>query len=173
VRCILTWPSQVRIRCADNDCSNYDLCVPCFGEGKSSGKHDPATHSFQVIEQHSIPIYVDDWGADEELLLLEGAETYGLGSWADIADHIGGYRTKDEVREHYIETYINSSKFPLPERASPKDTTLSDSIPRDEFQARRRPKRGRQEPSHHRFQAEAYIQCTLVSRSPRIHAWPS
>ncbi|KAG9541715.1 hypothetical protein KCU60_g22907, partial [Aureobasidium melanogenum] len=109
--------ATVRIRCADDDCSNYDLCVPCFGEGKSSGKHDPATHSFQVIEQHSIPIYVEDWGADEELLLLEGAETYGLGSWADIADHIGGYRTKDEVRDHYIETYINSSKFPLPERA--------------------------------------------------------
>jgi transcriptional adapter 2-alpha len=110
VRCILTWLPQVRIRCADNDCSNYDLCVPCFGEGKSSGKHDPATHSFQVIEQHSIPIYVEEWGADEELLLLEGAETYGLGSWADIADHIGGYRTKDEVREHYIETYINSTR---------------------------------------------------------------
>ncbi|KAG9874105.1 putative SAGA complex subunit, partial [Aureobasidium melanogenum] len=53
-------------------------------------------------------------------------------------DHIGGYRTKDEVRDHYIETYINSSKFPLPERASPKDTTLSDSIPRDEFQARKK-----------------------------------
>ncbi|KAH0173806.1 putative SAGA complex subunit, partial [Aureobasidium melanogenum] len=130
--------ATVRIRCADDDCSNYDLCVPCFGEGKSSGKHDPATHPFQVIEQHSIPIYVEDWGADEELLLLEGAETYGLGSWADIADHIGGYRTKDEVRDHYIETYINSSKFPLPERASPKDTTLSDSIPRDEFQARKK-----------------------------------
>lgn len=129
---------QVRIRCADDACGDYDLCVPCFSEGKHSGKHDPATHAYQVIEQHSIPIFTEDWGADEELLLLEGAETYGLGSWADIADHIGGYRFKDEVRDHYINTYLNSSKFPLPERASPHDTELFDSIPRDEFQARKK-----------------------------------
>lgn len=119
-------------------CDDYDLCVPCFSEGKSSGKHNPATHAYQVIEQHSIAIFTEDWGADEELLLLEGAETYGLGSWADIADHIGGYRHKDEVREHYIETYVNSSRFPLPERASPEDTELSRTIGRDEFQARKK-----------------------------------
>lgn len=129
---------QVRIRCAEDICGEYDLCVPCFSEGKHSSKHDPATHSYQVIEQHSIPIFTEDWGADEELLLLEGAETYGLGSWADIADHIGGYRSKDEVRDHYINTYINSSLFPLPEKASPEDTSLSDEIPRDEFQARKK-----------------------------------
>lgn len=69
---------------------------------------------------------------------MEGAETYGLGSWADIADHIGGYRTKDEVRDHYTDTYLNSSKFPLPERASPQDRSLFDTIPRDEFQARKK-----------------------------------
>lgn len=130
--------SQVRIRCADDACADYDLCVTCFSEGKYSGKHEPATHAFQVIEQHSIPIFTEDWGADEELLLLEGAETYGLGSWADIADHIGGYRTKDEVRDHYINTYLNSDKFPLPERASPQDRTLFDTIPRDEFQSRKK-----------------------------------
>ncbi|KAF2221879.1 hypothetical protein BDZ85DRAFT_320180 [Elsinoe ampelina] len=130
--------ATVRIRCADDACNDYDLCVPCFSEGKTSGKHDPATHAYQVIEQHSIPIFVEDWGADEELLLLEGAETYGLGSWADIADHIGGYRYKDEVRDHYISTFVNSSKFPLPERASPHDTELSERVPRDEFQARKK-----------------------------------
>jgi transcriptional adapter 2-alpha len=91
-----------------------------------------------VIEQHSIPIFTEDWGADEELALLEGAETYGLGSWADIADHIGGYRTKDEVRDHYIDTYINSSRFPLPEHCSPDDRELCDRVPREVFQARKK-----------------------------------
>jgi len=95
-------------------------------------------HSYQVIEQHSIPIFTDDWGADEELALLEGAETYGLGSWADIADHIGGFRSKDEVRDHYVNTYINSSRFPLPERCSPENTELSDRVPRDVFQANKK-----------------------------------
>ena len=129
---------QVRIRCADPTCNDYDLCVPCFAAGSSSRDHNPCTHSYSVIEQHSIPIYHKDWGADEELLLLEGAEVYGLGSWVDIADHIGGFRTKDEVRDHYIETYINSSLFPLPERADPKDVSLLEENPREVFQARKK-----------------------------------
>jgi transcriptional adapter 2-alpha len=85
-----------------------------------------------------VPIYADDWGADEELLLLEGAEIYGLGSWADIADHVGGYRTKEEVRDHYIDTYINSPNFPLPDRADPNDKTLQERISKEEFQARKK-----------------------------------
>ncbi|KAK5111288.1 hypothetical protein LTR85_012183 [Meristemomyces frigidus] len=130
--------STVRIRCASKQCVEYDLCVPCFAQAKHNLHHDPRTHPYQVIEPHSIPIYDEGWGADEELLLLEGAEQYGLGSWADVADHIGGYREKDEVRDHYIHTYVNSPKFPLPERASPSDTRLSDQIPREEFQTRKR-----------------------------------
>ncbi|KAF2662649.1 transcriptional adaptor 2 [Lophiostoma macrostomum CBS 122681] len=129
---------DVRIRCASPACHEYDLCVTCFSEAKHSRDHDPKTHPYQVIEQHSIPIFTEDWGADEELALLEGAETYGLGSWADIADHIGGYRSKDEVRDHYIETYINSSRFPLPEHCSPDDKELSEHVPREVFQARKK-----------------------------------
>ena len=91
-----------------------------------------------MIEQNSVPIFTEDWGADEEMLLLEGAELYGLGSWADIADHIGGYRTKDEVRDHYIDTYVNSSRFPLPELASPDEPPLLRNTTREEFQARKK-----------------------------------
>ena len=130
--------STVRIRCASKSCPDYDLCVGCFSSGKANLHHDPRTHPYQVIEPHSIPIFDAGWGADEELLLLEGAEQYGLGSWADVADHIGGYREKDEVRDHYIGTYIDSDMFPLPERASPGDKRLSESIPREEFQARKK-----------------------------------
>lgn len=119
-------------------CTDYDLCVPCFCNGAQSSSHNCATHPYHVIEQHSVPIFHEDWGADEELLLLEGAETYGLGSWADIADHIGGGRDKDEVKQHYIDTYINSSKFPLPELSDPKDSGGLDKIPREEFQARKK-----------------------------------
>lgn len=136
--CSVDVTSTVRISCAHPACPEYDLCVPCFSAGESSKAHDPATHPYQVIEQNSVPIYDEDWGADEELLLLEGAEIYGLGSWADIADHIGGYRTKDEVRDHYIRTYIDSPNFPLPARADPHDTSLQDSISKEEFQARKK-----------------------------------
>lgn len=90
-----------------------------------------------MIEQHSYPIFADGWGADEELLLLEGAETYGLGSWADVADHIGGGRDKDEVKQHYLDTYISSSRFPLPETSDPGDRTFA-TISREDFQARKK-----------------------------------
>ncbi|KAF2164509.1 hypothetical protein M409DRAFT_67990 [Zasmidium cellare ATCC 36951] len=126
--------STVRIRCASKQCPDYDLCVPCFARGESNLHHNPREHPYQVIEPHSIPIFDGGWGADEELLLLEGAEQYGLGSFQDIADHIGGFREKDEVRDHYVQTYIDSSNFPLPERADPGDKRLSEQIPRDEFQ---------------------------------------
>ncbi|KAL1976825.1 hypothetical protein VTN31DRAFT_3107 [Thermomyces dupontii] len=136
--CSVDITSTVRISCAHPSCHEYDLCVPCFAAGESSKNHDPRTHPYHVIEQNSVPIFTEDWGADEELLLLEGAEIYGLGSWADIANHIGGYRTKEEVRDHYIETYLNSPNFPLPARADPEDTTLQDSISKEEFQARKK-----------------------------------
>ncbi|KAI1076830.1 transcriptional adaptor-like protein [Whalleya microplaca] len=130
--------STVRIRCAHPACNEYDLCVQCFSAGAASGSHQPATHSFKVIEQNSVPIFDPDWGADEELLLLEGCETYGLGSWADIADHIGGYRHKDEVRDHYLKTYVDSPCFPLPKRCRPTDMELAQEISREEFQARKK-----------------------------------
>ncbi|KAL9107988.1 MAG: hypothetical protein Q9227_007203 [Pyrenula ochraceoflavens] len=105
---------------------------------ETSRNHDPRTHAYRVVEQNSIPIYDKDWGADEELLLIEGLEMYGLGSWADVADHVGGFRTKDECRDHYIQTYINSSQFPLPELADPSDKRLLESVPKEEFQARKK-----------------------------------
>lgn len=69
---------------------------------------------------------------------MEGCEIYGLGSWADIADHIGGYRHKDEVRDHYIKTYVESPCFPLPKRCRPSDMELAQEISREEFQARKK-----------------------------------
>ncbi len=131
-------PSQVRIRCAHSACNDYDMCVQCFAKGEAQGTHLPAAHPYRVIEQNSFPIFDREWGADEELLLLEGAEIYGLGSWADIADHIGGYRDKDEVRNHYLDIYVESPKFPLPKRCSPHDMELANEISREEFQARKK-----------------------------------
>lgn len=130
--------STVRIRCADPACTDFDLCVSCFSKGEKRNAHDPAEHAYRVIEQNSFPIFDREWGADEELLLIEGAEIYGLGSWADIADHIGGFREKDEVRDHYLSTFVDSPAFPLPKRCSPHDIELAEEIPREEFQSRKK-----------------------------------
>lgn len=102
--------STVRIRCAV--CEDLDLCVSCFCSGFENSSHKPY-HSYRVIERNVFPIFDDDWGADEELLLIEGCEIYGLGNWADIAEHIGS-KTKEECENHYMTVYINSPTFPLP-----------------------------------------------------------
>jgi len=161
--------ATVRIRCASKTCPDYDLCVPCFSQGSHNLHHDPRTHPYQVIEPHSIPIFDEGWGADEELLLLEGAEQYGLGSWADVADHIGGYREKDEVRDHYIDTYLNSAKFPLPERANPGDKRFSDSIPREEFQTRKKRRIDKRKEEIQESAASAPVPTKPTSSVPSCH----
>mgnify|MGYP001762330625 CR=1 FL=1 len=93
----------VRIRCAGG-CNDFDVCGTCFCAGAEVGQHK-AWHDYRVIEQHAYPIVCADWGADEELLLIDGCQIYGLGNWADIADHIGN-RTKEEVEEHFIAVYV-------------------------------------------------------------------
>ncbi|QPG75730.1 hypothetical protein FOA43_003090 [Brettanomyces nanus] len=102
---------RIRIKCAE--CTDYDLCVPCFAKGRATGKHKP-WHAYRVIEQHQYPIFDKDWGADEELLLVDGCQTLGLGNWHDIADYIGG-RSKEEVGEHYEKVYLNSEYYPIPD----------------------------------------------------------
>lgn len=137
---VLTIYVQVRIHCCHADCTDFDLCVPCFGSGSkgTKGHHDPRTHPYSVVEQHSIPIYDPSWGADEEIRLLEGQEMYGLGAWPEVTNHVGGYWTREEIRDHYINTYVNTPNFPLPTRAALDDRELADQTPREEFQAKRK-----------------------------------
>ncbi|KAK9471707.1 uncharacterized protein V1510DRAFT_419396 [Dipodascopsis tothii] len=108
--CSCDCTNLVRIHCAV--CPDYDLCVKCFASGASSSTHKPY-HDYFVVEQHAYPIFVEDWGADEELLMIEGSQTCGLGNWQDVADHIGG-RSKEEVDKHYLEVYLKSDSYPLP-----------------------------------------------------------
>ena len=48
-----------------------------------------------------------------ELLLITGIQTYGVGNWKKIAEHIGT-RTKEEVAEHYDSVYVQSPNWPMP-----------------------------------------------------------
>ncbi|WVQ94642.1 hypothetical protein IAU59_001722 [Kwoniella sp. CBS 9459] len=98
----------VRIKCAMKECEEVDLCPSCFCEGKEGLRHK-AWHDYKVVEQHSQPIFTEDWGADEELLLVSGLITFGLGNWLEVAQHIGT-RTKEDCEKHYFETYLGIKK---------------------------------------------------------------
>lgn len=137
--CSCDLSNLVQVRCAV--CPEYDLCVPCFAKGAASGNHKP-WHDYLIIDQNSYPIFDEKWGADEELLLIEGCEQFGLGSWQDIAEHIGG-RTCEEVGEHYSKIYLESPTYPVP------DLTKSFTVDPTEFieERRQRLERFRQEQS--------------------------
>jgi len=101
----------VRIRCAV--CTDFDLCIECFSVGVELGDHKN-DHDYRVMENMHFPFLSKDWGADEEQLLLEGLEIYGMGNWEDIAEHVST-KTKEQCKEHYEKFYMQSSKFPLPD----------------------------------------------------------
>ncbi|KAJ9052435.1 Transcriptional adapter ada2, variant 3 [Entomophthora muscae] len=101
----------IRIRCAE--CEEFDLCVYCFQHGEEIGEHKNS-HAYRIIRKHTFPIFDPEWGADEELLLLEALEINGMGNWAAASAHIGS-KTDKECESHYIKTYLQSETRPLPD----------------------------------------------------------
>lgn len=104
--------NTVRIRCADDDCPDFDLCVTCFSSGAEPMKHK-TWHDYRIVKPHTFPIFTEDWDADEELLLIEAAEKNGLGNWQAIADYVGT-KDKHECEQHYLDVYVSSPNWPLP-----------------------------------------------------------
>ncbi|KIK63202.1 hypothetical protein GYMLUDRAFT_41530 [Collybiopsis luxurians FD-317 M1] len=114
--CTCDLTHTIRIKCADPVCETgdgVDLCPNCFCAGKEFANHKRG-HPYRVIEISSHPIFSEDWGADEELLLVKGIATHGFGNWKKIAETVRTH-TKEECAAHYNEVYINSKNWPLPE----------------------------------------------------------
>ncbi|KAF9482230.1 SWIRM-domain-containing protein [Pholiota conissans] len=131
--CACDLTHTIRIKCADQVCipgEGVDICPACFCAGKEFGNHLRG-HAYRVIEMNSYPIFTEDWGADEELLLLTGISTHGIGNWKKIAEHIGT-RSKEEVEKHYRGVYIESKDWPMPRM------DLEFDIPPEEFHERKR-----------------------------------
>ena len=73
----------------------------------------------------SVPLFTPDWTAEEELLLLEGVEMFGLGNWTDIADHVCT-KNKEECEAHYFVVYIEHDQKPLPVSSQKKGMRKGD-----------------------------------------------
>ncbi len=77
-------PSFVVYRCADCPAC---ICCDCFCSGVSLGEHE-AGHRYRVADCLLLPLFCKEWTAQEELMLLEGIEKYGLGNWKIITEYI-------------------------------------------------------------------------------------
>ncbi|XP_059440348.1 transcriptional adapter ADA2b-like [Corylus avellana] len=102
---------KIRIKCVV--CPDFDLCIECFSVGAEVTPHKN-NHPYRVMDSLSFPLFCPDWNADDEILLLEGTEMYGLGNWAEVAEHVGT-KSKEQCIEHYTNVYKNSPYFPLPD----------------------------------------------------------
>ncbi|EGR34073.1 transcriptional adapter 2, putative [Ichthyophthirius multifiliis] len=83
-----------------------DICVNCFSDGVQSGEHK-ITDDYNIINKLNYPLITEDWSCEEELLLFEGLERFGFGNWADLSDHIGSDKTKDEIEKHYEQYHLD------------------------------------------------------------------
>lgn len=93
-----------------------DLCLECFQSGHHIAPHEP-DHAYRVVHNVKAPLWSEDWGADEELLLLEALEMFGMGNWSDVADHVGS-KTKSQCETHYDEVYTSTPQLlPDPNKA--------------------------------------------------------
>ena len=105
----------------DADGLDTDMCVNCFIAGEENHKHSK-DNPYHVINRLTFPLYEENWTAEEELLILEGLEKYGLGNWSDIADHIGTDKTGEDAHNHYEKIYMsNRDKMPPSEILSKRD----------------------------------------------------
>ncbi|KAK7303400.1 hypothetical protein RJT34_14306 [Clitoria ternatea] len=102
---------KIRIKCAM--CPDFDLCIECFSVGAEVTPHK-SNHPYRVMDNLSFPLFCLDWNTDDEILLLEGIEMYGLGNWTEVAEHVGT-KNKESCIEHYRNVYLNSPFFPLPD----------------------------------------------------------
>ncbi|XP_022720722.1 transcriptional adapter ADA2b-like isoform X2 [Durio zibethinus] len=102
---------KIRIKCAI--CPDFDLCIECFSVGAEVTPHK-SNHSYRVMDNLCYPLICPDWNADDEMLLLEGIEMYGLGNWAEVAEHVGT-KSKEKCIDHYSNVYMKSPFFPLPD----------------------------------------------------------
>eukprot|EP01127_Copromyxa_protea_P017274 TRINITY_DN523_c2_g1_i1.p1 TRINITY_DN523_c2_g1~~TRINITY_DN523_c2_g1_i1.p1 ORF type:complete len:479 (+),score=82.59 TRINITY_DN523_c2_g1_i1:153-1589(+) len=99
---------SARILCAV--CVEFDLCVECFSAGVELRGHK-YWHNYRVVEDLRFSFLTPEWSAQEEQLLLEALEMYGISNWAYVADYVS---TKDEkqCRLHFEECYLDSPGWP-------------------------------------------------------------
>ena len=103
--------NETRIKC--DECPDFDLCLECFSKGLEIAPHKN-NHRYQIIRNMHFPLLSEDWGADEEFLLLESIEICGLDNWFEISDYMVT-RSAKECKEHYEKWYLNSKTHPLPD----------------------------------------------------------
>jgi transcriptional adapter 2-alpha len=65
------------------------------------------------MEMLNFPLFDENWTAEDELLLIDGLEMFGMGNWEQVADHVGT-KTREECYDHYLAVFVQSEAWPAP-----------------------------------------------------------
>eukprot|EP00041_Stephanoeca_diplocostata_P013597 m.238796 g.238796 ORF g.238796 m.238796 type:complete len:531 (+) comp19399_c0_seq3:197-1789(+) len=101
----------IHIACAT--CENFEMCLHCFSVGHEQDDH-LNNHPYRVIDNMKFSLYDEQWGADEELRLLQVIQSVGLGNWQEISSRMGT-KSAEECEQHYLDCYLSSKTAPLPD----------------------------------------------------------
>lgn len=89
-----------------HECNGMPICVHCFCQGKEKASHS-REHRYRVMDSLKFPLFVDEWTAKEEKLLLEGVLKFGFGNWVSIGDFLGKTKTARECELHFRQIYLS------------------------------------------------------------------
>lgn len=113
-------------RVCDN--TRYPM-FPNSGKVKVEDRKDE--NAMDVDEEECLSLTPDDqkavWTVEEDLRLLDGIETHGLGNWVDIAEAVSGHgstgKTPKRCMERYFDDYLGRYGHILPPYSLIEDTT--------------------------------------------------
>ena len=120
--CHVDISDKLRILCAE--CvTPFELCGDCFSSGVELYPHTN-NHAYHVIDCLHKPVFTKDWTAHEDLKLLNGIDTFGLGNWKLISDSIGT-KSARACDEHYWDNYMGRFGRCLPVSCLLRDQDVS------------------------------------------------
>lgn len=96
------------------DQTNLGVCLDCLKNGRMSSQHQHKEAKYYVYDKLSFPLFMEDWTAREEILLIQGIMKCGLGNWNEISiQHVKSKQPK-ECEDHYYAFYNKSKEDYLP-----------------------------------------------------------
>lgn len=85
------------IRCTE---CTWDQCLVCFFADIETEQHK-STHSYRFMSRLDMPLLYSEWRIIDELLLLNGVITFGIGNFEDIASVLSP-KTESAVKNHFF-----------------------------------------------------------------------
>lgn len=94
------------------NCSDLPICVACYCLGKERTGHKK-THKYRVVDALRFPLFIGDWTAKEERLLLEGVLKFGFGNWGSISDYLRKFKDPRQCELHFRQVYLSETEVPV------------------------------------------------------------